>query len=151
MADQTRRVGAVFALLNLLPLLGLPLIFYAVVTWMTGDASWLQAVVMDPVLISTDQWVMTSGDLFLATCLLVLYVELVKSTQTGAFAIINHSLSFAAVVINLLMFVTMKGFGTSVFFLLGLMQVVDVVAGLTITIAGARRDFGGGQVIGGPT
>lgn len=148
---ETRRVGAFFALLNLLPLLGLPLIFYAVLTWGTGDASWLQGVVMNPGLISGDVWVMTGGDLFLATCLLVLYVELVKSTQTGAFAIINHSLSFAVVIITLLMFVTMRGFGTSEFFLLGLMQVVDVVAGLTITIAGARRDFGGGQVIGGPT
>jgi uncharacterized membrane protein len=36
----------------------------------------------------------------------------------------------------------LTGFGTSVFLMLTLMCFVDVVAGFTVTISAARRDFG---------
>ncbi len=39
-------------------------------------------------------------------------------------------------------FIILPGFGTSVFLLLTLMCFIDVVAGFTVTISTARRDFG---------
>jgi hypothetical protein len=43
----------------------------------------------------------------------------------------------------------MKGFSNSVFFLLTLMTILDVVAGFTITIVAAKRDFGASGGIAG--
>jgi len=51
--------------------------------------------------------------------------------------------------ICVLQFVTMRGFGTSEFFFLMLMQVLDVIAGFTVTIVAAKRDFGSAGGIAG--
>lgn len=152
MAEQTagRRAAATYSALNVLPLLAFPLIVYALVTLANGGSGWLEAVAMQSQLISGDVWTVTSGDIFVGLSLFLLFVEVIKSTQTGASSIINHSLSVGLVLITLLMFVTMRGYGTSQFFFLALMMVLDVVAGFTITIAGARRDFGAGIGPGGP-
>ena len=66
---------------------------------------------------------------------------------TGMSSVIDHALSMAVFVIFLVEFLVVKGCGTSTFFILGLMSLVDVIAGFTVSIAGARRDFTyGGQV-----
>jgi len=48
----------------------------------------------------------------------------------------------AVFVAALLEFLLLKGFGTLTFFLITLMTFIDVIAGFTVTIQGARRDFG---------
>lgn len=152
MADTTagRRAAATYSVLNVFPLLAFPLIVYALVTLTNGGSGWLESIAMQTTLISKDVWTVTSGDIFVGLSLFLLFVEVIKSTQTGASSIINHSLSVGLVLLTLLMFVTMQGYGTSEFFFLALMQILDVVAGFTITIAGARRDFGAGIGPGGP-
>ena len=48
----------------------------------------------------------------------------------------------ATFLICLLLFLLVGVFGTSVFFLLTLMTLIDVVAGFSITAIAARRDLG---------
>ena len=43
--------------------------------------------------------------------------------------------------VALVEFIVLPQFGTSVFFLLVLLAVLDVIAGFTVTITSARRDF----------
>ena len=44
-------------------------------------------------------------------------------------------------IICLVEFLMFEGFATSVFFLIMLMTLMDVMAGFMVTIASARRDF----------
>jgi len=52
-------------------------------------------------------------------------------------------------VIFLLEFLVMRGFTNSTFFILMMMQLIDVIAGYTITVVGAKRDFGSSGGIAG--
>jgi hypothetical protein len=44
-------------------------------------------------------------------------------------------------VLFLIEFLVVKDCGTSTFFILGLMSLLDVIAGFTVSIVAARRDF----------
>jgi hypothetical protein len=98
---------------------------------------------------SGDAWGVSFADVFMGLSLLLLFVEIVKATRTDAMSIVNHGLSMLLCVICIIQFVTMKGFSNSVFFLLTLMTILDVVAGFTITIVAAKRDFGASGGIAG--
>jgi hypothetical protein len=85
-------------------------------------------------------WEISVGDLLLASALVVLFVELLKSTSTRGVAIVNHSLSMLLFVVCLVEFLLLPGFATSAFCLIGLMVLLDVLAGFIVTIIAARRD-----------
>jgi hypothetical protein len=89
---------------------------------------------------SRAEWVVSLGDLLLAGTLIVLFVELLKSTTSRKIAIINHSLSMVLFIICLVEFLLAPAFATSVFFLLTVMVLLDVLAGFIVTIVAARRD-----------
>ncbi len=92
-------------------------------------------------------WVVATGDLLLAASLLVLFVELIKSTTSRGIAIVNHALSMLLFIICLVEFLLAPAFATSTFFLITLMVLLDVLAGFIVTIVSARRDmdFSGGE------
>ena len=50
----------------------------------------------------------------------------------------------AIFVLSLIAFLLVRNFASSVFFLLILMMLLDVIAGFMVTIVSARRDFGVG-------
>jgi hypothetical protein len=105
----------------------------------------MEAFLLDGVaitLFSGEPWTLRFGDLFLVVSLILLFIEIVKSTSTGAASVINHALSMLVFIIFLIEFVTVKGFGNSVFFLMTVMAVLDVIAGFTISIVAAKRDLG---------
>ena len=81
------------------------------------------------------------GDVLLAGALVVLFVELLKSTTSQKTAIINHSLSMILFIICLVEFLLLPAFATAVFFLITLMVLLDVLAGFIVTIVSARRDI----------
>ena len=86
------------------------------------------------------QWPVSLGDLLLAASLVVLFIELLKSTTSRSAAIINHSLSMVLFIGCLVEFLLLPAFATSTFFLLTLMVLLDVLAGFIVTIVAARRD-----------
>ena len=136
------------SLQNVLPTLSLllviPLIIYSFIV-LTGIST--PADILVPLftvrMFSGDEWGVSTADIILSLALGLLFVEVVKSTRTDAPSIINHGLSMLVFVFYLLMFVTLRGFSNSTFFLLTVMQFVDVVAGFTVTIVAAKRDIGG--------
>ena len=89
---------------------------------------------------SRAEWVVSLGDLLLAGALVVLFVELLKSTTSRKIAIINHSLSLILFIICLIEFLLAPAFATSTFFLITVMVLLDVLAGFIVTIVAARRD-----------
>ncbi len=97
-------------------------------------------------LISGDIWVLSLGDILLFVGLVMLFQEVVRATSSSSTSIFNHVLSLLLFVIAIVEFLVVPGFGTSVFFLLICMTLFDVMAGFTVSIVSARRDFGGGGV-----
>ncbi len=130
------------------PLLVLPVLFYNLdlLTLQGGlqtlDASSQLAIPLFTIhMTSGGVWPVNLGDLFLAASLVVLFIELLKSTNSRNLAIINHSLSMILFVVCLVEFLLIRGFATSVFFLITLMVLLDVLAGFIVTIVSSRRDI----------
>jgi hypothetical protein len=122
----------------------LPGIFLAVYNLMLvgGDISQrLEGVLLDVTLLSGAPWVFRVGHLLLALSLLGLYFEMLKATRTSTGSVPDHVLSMLVAGIYLVEFITVRGCGTSIFMLLGLIAVIDVMAGFTISIVAARRDL----------
>lgn len=129
------------------PLLALPVLVYnLIVLTLPGGlrAADATARLADPLftirMTSGAGWVVGLGDLLLAASLVVLFVELLKSTNSKRLAIINHSLSMVLFIVCLVEFLLLPAFATSTFFLLTLMVLLDVLAGFIVTIVAARRD-----------
>jgi hypothetical protein len=97
-------------------------------------------------LISDGVWRLTIGDVVSIMTLVLLFVELIKSTRTGGSSIIDHALSTILFMICLVEFLVVKEAATSVFFFILVVTLIDVIAGFSITIRAARRDFGYGGV-----
>ncbi len=92
-------------------------------------------------LISGAHWRFSVHDLYMVLGVIVLYLEIFKSTRTGMASVLDHTLSTLIFVAFLVEFLVVAGCGTSTFFILGLMSLLDVVAGFTVSIVAARRDF----------
>jgi hypothetical protein len=130
-----------------LPLLVLPVLVYnlVVLTFAGGfAANAAQYRLADQLftirMTSKADWAVSLGDLLIAAALVVLFVELLKSTTSRRIAIVNHSLSMVLFIGCLVEFLLFPAFGTSVFFLLTMMVLLDVLAGFIVTIVSARRD-----------
>ena len=135
-------------LFTVLPLLIIPIIIYNVIAW--GGATFATADAVrdrmnEPFLsvhmASGAEWVITPGHALVALSLVMLFFELLKSTGIGRAAIMNHAFSMVLFIICLVEFLMFGAFATSVFFLIMLMALMDVMAGFMVTIASARRDF----------
>lgn len=140
--------GSAFTTLIVLPLLMFSLIVYnlVVVIGFSGSPDTIDAWMTSPIftisMFSGDKWDVSFSDVFLGLSLMLLFVEMTKATRTDSLAIINHGLSMLVCVICIVEFVAVRGFSNSTFFMLLLMTIFDVVAGFTITIVAAKRDFG---------
>jgi hypothetical protein len=69
----------------------------------------------------------------------LLWIEVIKSTQIGIRAIVDHVLSMLLFVAMLVEFLLVKAAGTSTFFLLMVIAIVDVLAGFIISIRSSQR------------
>jgi hypothetical protein len=90
---------------------------------------------------SGTSWDIGGGDLIVLLGLFMLFFELIRATNNNKVAIINHSLSMIVFVVALVMFLLIKGFATSTFFLLVMMTLLDVLAGFIVTIVASRREL----------
>ena len=135
-------------MLAAIPLLSLPVLIYNILVltmaggFRTTDASrQLSAELFAVSMASGARWTVSLSDLVLAGAMVILFIELLKSTSSQKAAIVNHALSMVMFVICLVEFLLFPGFATSTFFLLTLMVTLDVLAGFIVTIVSARRDM----------
>ena len=130
-----------------LPLLLLPVLIYNIlVLTMAGGfhtteaQGQLSAQLFTVPMASGATWPVSLSDLILAGALVVLFIELLKSTTSQKAAIVNHSLSMVLFIICLVEFLLHPAFASSTFFLILVMSLLDVLAGVVVTIVSARRD-----------
>ena len=137
-------------MLRIFPLMIVPIVLYAFFALgggVTGhtDIAGLLGRGIDVPMFSGEKWHFSLGDLLVLVALMMLFVEIVKSTRTTAREIINHALSMIIFVVAIVCFITLKAFSTSTFFLITVMTIFDVVAGYTISIVAAEHDLGLGR------
>jgi hypothetical protein len=136
--------------LRIFPLMTVPVVIYMFFAFgggVTGhtDIAQLLSHGIDIRMFSGDLWHFSLGDLLILITLMMLFVEIVKSTRTTAREIINHALSMITFVVAVICFIALKGFSTTTFFLITVMTMFDVVAGYTISIVAAEHDLGLGR------
>jgi hypothetical protein len=133
-------MGTVF---NVFPLLSISVLIYnlmAIGATQVQVLERLNSAAMTLPMTSDVSWVMSWGDVLILLSLMLLFVELLKSTSTGTSAILNHAMSMILFIVCLIEFLLFQGFATSVFFLIMVMTLLDVLAGVVVTIVSARRD-----------
>ena len=114
-------------------------VYHLVIFW--GSVAILTTSLLSFNMISGATWEVTGSDLLLGLGLAILYVEILRSTWTGVTSVINHTLSTLLFVCFAIEFVTVSIAANSTFFLLGLMSLIDAIAGFTITILASRKDI----------
>ncbi|MCB1498270.1 MAG: hypothetical protein KDK07_00525 [Bauldia sp.] len=127
-------------MLTAIPLTIIPLIVYNVIALIFPATTWTGVIFSLP-MVSGAGWALTLGDLMIAFALAILFLEIMKSGTTGSATITNHILSTVVLVIYVIEFIVVGIAATSVFFILTLIALFDVIAGFTITIRTATRDI----------
>jgi len=123
-----------------IPLFVIPLVIYNLVMLFGNGEAAMGITIFQTHLISGADWAFRVHDLFILLGVIFLFFEIFKATRIGMASVLDHALSMLVFVIFLVEFLVVAGCGTSTFFLLGVMSLVDVVAGFTVTIAATRRD-----------
>ena len=130
-------------MLGMVPLLIIPFLLYNMGLaglFGSGDDPF-SGEVLSVTMMSGGVWTMTVGDLLIVLALLLLFVEVVKSTRSSNASIVDHLLSTFVFVASLVEFLLVKGAATPVFFTLLVITLIDVLAGFSVTIRSAGRDL----------
>lgn len=136
--------------LRAIPLLVFAFIFYNIIVLTLGvgapgtetvAGSGLWGHIFSVRLLSGGVWTFTWGDLILLLTLVLLFAEIVKSTFSSNSTLVDHALSMVVFIALLVEFLIVPQAATSVFFLILVATLIDVIAGYTIGIRVARRDL----------
>lgn len=124
-----------------IPLLLIPFILYNVVMLGPGAGiGGLENQVMELSMLSGATWIVNVGDVFILIALALLFLEILKSTRTGPFSVLDHMLSMFVFIAFLVEFLLVKGAATQIFFVLMAISFIDVIAGFSVSIKSAGRD-----------
>lgn len=124
-----------------IPLLVFAFILYNIIVLSIGVEGLNQPILDKMRLLSGGEWTFTIGDFVLLITLFLLFIEIVKSTFTSTSTLIDHALSMVVFIAILVEFLMVQQAATSVFFLILVASLIDVIAGYTIGIRVARRDL----------
>jgi hypothetical protein len=117
------------------PLLLIPLAIYNIIVFLMPGVS-LADPIVKLTLVSGTEWPVTLSDILLALAVLMLLFEVVKGARPGAKFLTDHLLSLIVFGAAAAEFVLWPRFGTSTYFLLALLSLVDFLTGVALR---ARR------------
>ena len=127
--------------LRSIPSLVIALSIYNAIVCMFGVDALGNLALPEINMLSGGVWRFTWGDAIVLLTLVLLFIELVKSTYTSSSTLVDHGLSMVVFIICLVEFLLAPQAATSTFFLLMVASAIDVIAGFTIGIRVARRDL----------
>jgi hypothetical protein len=125
------------------PFIILSVIAYNAIVFMTGTP--FTTPIFEVPMLSGALWVFTLSDLVVAGTLFLLFIEILKATRTSGNSLIDHALSTIVFIICIIEFLVVPEAATSLFFFITLIALIDVIAGFSVTIRAARRDFAVGH------
>ena len=133
-------------MLSNIPLMVISLIVYnGILFGLGGGATSWDSELFTLNMVSGTPWRFDLGDLMLMIGLFLLFLEILKATRVGRLSIIDHLLSTIVLILFLVEFLLIPGASTSIFFLLMLMSLIDVMAGFSVSIRSATRDLNVGD------
>jgi hypothetical protein len=122
------------------PLLVITFAIYNMIAFLTPGLTWTASIATIH-LISGQDWTVTPEDIILAFAIVLLGVEVIKATRMGIRGLMDHVLSMVLFIVMLVEFLLVQRAGTSTFFILMVISLVDVLAGFIITARTAQRDI----------
>ena len=122
------------------PLLVITFAIYNMIAFLTPGLTWTASIATIH-LISGQDWTVTPEDIILAFAIVLLGVEVIKATRMGIRGLMDHVLSMVLFIVMLVEFLLVARAGTSTFFILMVISLVDVLAGFIITARTAQRDI----------
>ncbi len=121
------------------PLLLIPFAIYNMIAFLTPGVAW-SSEIMRLQMVSGVDWSLTMSDVLVGFAILLLFVEVLKSTRLSSRTILDHLLSTVLFIGMLIEFLLVKQAASGTFFLLLVASFVDVVGGFTVSIRTAQRD-----------
>jgi hypothetical protein len=113
------------------PLLLIPLAIYNIIVFLMPGVSFTDPLVK-LTLMSGAEWTITLSDVLLTLGILLLLSEVIKGARPGAKYLTDHLLSLIVFCAAAAEFVFWPKFGTSTFFLLAALSLVDFLSGLAL-------------------
>jgi hypothetical protein len=122
------------------PLLLIAFVIYNIVAFIfrLPNDNWT-APVTTVHMVSGQEWVLTWEDALIAFSILLLAVEIIKSTRAGMRAIVDHMLAMVLFIAMLVEFLLVDRAATSTFFLMMIITLVDVLVGFTVSVRSSQR------------
>jgi hypothetical protein len=120
------------------PLLLVPFAIYNMIAFLTPGVSWT-APATTVHMMSGQDWVLSFEDLLIAFSIFLLWIEIIKATRLGLRSVMDHILAMALFIAMLVEFLLVKQAGTSTFFLLMIIALVDVLSGFIVGMRSAQR------------
>jgi hypothetical protein len=122
------------------PLLLIPFAVYNIIAFLMPGVGFTNAVT-SVTTASGGEWTMSTGDYLVCLAVLLLFVELLKSTRIGVRNVVDHGLSFLLFVAMTVEFILVRQAASSTFFILLVISFVDVLGGFAVSLRSAQRDF----------
>jgi hypothetical protein len=120
------------------PLLLIPLAIYNIIVFLMPGVSLTDALVTVP-LISTAEWPVSLSDILLTLGIFLLLLEIIKGARPGAKYLTDHLLSLIIFAAAAAEFLLWPKFGTSTYFLLILLTLVDFLTGVALRTRHRRQ------------
>src|SRR5258705_12594561 len=120
------------------PLLLIPPAIYNIVVFLMPGVSLTEPLVK-LTLVSGAEWPITLSDMLLTLGLLLLLSEIIKSARPGAKYLTDHLLSLIVFGGAAAEFVLWPRFGTSTYFLLAMLALVDFLSGIALRARRGKR------------
>lgn len=114
------------------PLLLIPLAIYNIIVFLMPDLSFTEPPLVKLALMSGAEWPVTLSDVLLTLGILLLLAEVIKGARPGAKYLTDHLLSLVVFGAAAAEFVLLRKFGTSTFFLLTALSLVDFLSGVAL-------------------
>jgi hypothetical protein len=115
------------------PLLLIPLAIYNIIAFLMRDVSFAAPLFTLP-LPSGPTWPVTLSDVLLTLGILLLLCEVIKGARPGAKYLMDHLLSLVVVCGAGAEFALLPQFGTSTYFLLTALALVDFLSGIALRV-----------------
>jgi hypothetical protein len=122
------------------PLLVITFAIYNMIAFLLPGLTWTASVATIH-LISGQDWTVTPEDIILAFAIVLLGIEVIKAARAGIRGLMDHILSMVLFIVMLVEFLLVARAGTSTFFILMVISLVDVLAGFIIQARTAQRDI----------
>ncbi len=124
-----------------IPLMLVPFVLYnlGIVGLAVSDDPWSREL-FSVTMITGAVWSMTFADLLVLVALVMLFVEVLKSTRTSNASVLDHLLSTLVFVAFLVEFLLVRQAATSLFFILMMIALIDVLAGFSVSLRASSRD-----------